>query len=87
MPRFRVTKDISAIPLPRSSRVENRGGRRLGHRYGSDAVGGVGNIFVLKRDFEGADTNVNIGSVTKGSLHDTEVAKSPAMSGTRGSDC
>lgn len=57
--------DLSLIPLGAIERVEvlTDGASAL---YGSDAVGGVMN-FVLRKDFEGAETRLRYGSVTEGS--------------------
>lgn len=59
--------DVSLIPLSAIERVEvlTDGASAI---YGSDAIGGVVN-FVLRKDFEGAETRVRYGSVTQGS-HD-----------------
>lgn len=56
--------DISTIPTSVVDRIEILldGASAL---YGSDAVGGVVNI-ILKREFEGAETRVRLGSVTDG---------------------
>jgi iron complex outermembrane recepter protein len=61
--------DISLIPLEAIERIDvvTDGSSAI---YGSDAVGGVVN-FVLRRDFDGEETNVRYGTVTAGSL--TEV--------------
>lgn len=65
--------DISMIPLAALDRVEvvTDGASAI---YGSDAVGGVVN-FVMRRDFEGAETRVRYGSVTDGSHHDIQAAQ------------
>ena len=57
--------DISLIPLNAIERIEvlTDGASAI---YGSDAVGGVIN-FVLRDDFEGAETHARYGSVTAGS--------------------
>lgn len=56
--------DISLIPLSAIERVDvlTDGASAI---YGSDAVGGVVN-FVLRKDFEGAETRLRYGSVTEG---------------------
>ena len=58
------TTDISLIPLSAVERVEilTDGASAI---YGSDAVGGVVN-FILRDDFQGADTDAGYGSVTSG---------------------
>ncbi len=59
--------DVSLIPLSAVERVDvlTDGASAI---YGSDAVGGVVN-FVLREDFEGAETRVRYGTVTQGN-HD-----------------
>lgn len=59
--------DISMIPLSAVERVDvlTDGASAI---YGSDAVGGVVN-FVLREDFNGAETRLRYGTVTEGS-HD-----------------
>lgn len=59
--------DMSLIPLSAVERIEvlTDGASAI---YGSDAVGGVVN-FVLRKDFEGAETSLRYGTVTEGS-HD-----------------
>jgi len=56
---FGTTADISALPLSAIDRVEilTDGASAI---YGSDAVGGVVN-FILKHDFDGAETNLHTG--------------------------
>ncbi|MEM8985343.1 MAG: TonB-dependent receptor [Pseudomonadota bacterium] len=56
--------DISAIPLTAIARIEalTDGASSI---YGGDAVSGVVN-FVMRDDFEGAETRVNYGLVTEG---------------------
>ncbi|MBY8826597.1 TonB-dependent receptor [Hephaestia mangrovi] len=58
--------DISAIPLEAVDRIEivPDGASAI---YGSDAVGGVGNV-ILKRDFEGLTIGGRIGGATDGGL-------------------
>lgn len=65
--------DISMIPLAALDRVEvvTDGASAI---YGSDAVGGVVN-FIMRRDFDGAETRLRYGSVTDGSHHDTQLAQ------------
>lgn len=56
--------DVSMIPLTAVERIEvvPDGASAI---YGSDAVGGVIN-FILRRDFEGAETRLRYGSVSEG---------------------
>jgi outer membrane receptor protein involved in Fe transport len=56
--------DISAIPVAAIERLEivADGASAL---YGSDAVGGVANI-ILRRDFDGLETDVRLGGATDG---------------------
>ncbi|NJO12975.1 MAG: TonB-dependent receptor [Gammaproteobacteria bacterium] len=58
--------DVSLIPLSAVDRVEilSEGASAI---YGADAVGGVVN-FILKRDFDGAETSVRYGGATDGGL-------------------
>lgn len=58
--------DISAIPLDAVERIEivADGASAI---YGSDAVGGVGNV-VLKRDYDGVGVGTRFGSATQGGL-------------------
>src|SRR5262249_18260396 len=58
--------DVSLIPAAAIARVEvlTDGASAI---YGSDAVGGVVN-FVLRRDFEGAETRMSYGEVVHGGL-------------------
>ncbi|MCD9007041.1 TonB-dependent receptor [Luteimonas sp. XNQY3] len=58
--------DISAIPVEAVERIEivADGASAI---YGSDAVGGVGNV-ILKRDFEGVTIGTRYGSATDGGL-------------------
>lgn len=62
--------DISAIPLDAVERVEvvADGASAI---YGSDAVGGVGNV-ILKRDYDGLALGVRYGGATDGGLATTE---------------
>lgn len=63
---FWNTVDISAIPVEAVERIEivADGASAI---YGSDAVGGVGNV-ILKRDFEGVMLGARHGSATDGGL-------------------
>jgi len=58
--------DISAIPVEAVDRIEivPDGASAI---YGSDAVGGVGNV-ILKRDFEGVTIGARYGGATNGGL-------------------
>lgn len=69
--------DVSLIPLSAIERVEvlTDGASAI---YGSDAVGGVVN-FILRRDFEGAEASLLIGSATEG---DGDVLQAGATAGT-----
>ncbi|MCD9006333.1 TonB-dependent receptor [Luteimonas sp. XNQY3] len=62
--------DISAIPLDAVERIEivADGASAI---YGSDAVGGVGNV-VLKRDYNGVGVGTRFGSATQGGLSTRE---------------
>lgn len=63
---FGQAADVSLIPLSAIERVEvlSDGASAV---YGSDAIGGVVN-FVLRSDFEGAESRVGYGTVTSGGL-------------------
>lgn len=65
--------DISLIPLAAVARVEvlTDGASAI---YGSDAIGGVVN-FVLKKDFDGAETRVAYGGVTSGNLRQADFSQ------------
>lgn len=69
--------DVSLIPLGAIERVEvlTDGASAI---YGSDAVGGVVN-FILRRDFEGAEASVQVGSATGG---DGDVLQAGATAGS-----
>lgn len=60
--------DLSSIPVGAIARIEilTDGASAI---YGSDAVGGVVNM-ILKKDYEGAETRLRLGSVTKGGARD-----------------
>lgn len=60
--------DVSMIPLSAVERVDvlTDGASSI---YGADAVAGVVN-FVLRSDFEGAETSLRYGSVTKGDMEE-----------------
>ena len=63
---FTQAVDISAIPVEAVERIEivADGASAI---YGSDAVGGVGNV-ILKRDFDGVTVNTRYGRATDGGL-------------------
>lgn len=63
---FSQTVDISVIPVEAVERIEivADGASAI---YGSDAVGGVGNV-ILKRDFDGVALGVRYGTATGGGL-------------------
>ncbi|RMB04989.1 TonB-dependent receptor [Eilatimonas milleporae] len=70
---FGEVVDISLIPLPAIDSVEvlPDGASAL---YGSDAVGGVVN-FVLRDDYEGAQTQARYGFVTEGGLDELQLSQ------------
>ena len=65
--------DISLIPLSAVERIEvlSDGASAI---YGSDAIGGVVN-FVLRDDFDGAETNFRFGGVTEGSSQEYQASQ------------
>ena len=65
--------DVSAIPLAAIERVEvlTDGASAI---YGSDAVGGVVN-FVLREDYEGAESRARYGLVTEGDLEEVQLGQ------------
>lgn len=67
---FTQSVDISAIPVEAVERIEivADGASAL---YGSDAVGGVGNV-VLKRDYDGVKVGARFGGATQGGLSTRE---------------
>lgn len=67
---FTQAVDISAIPVEAVERVEivADGASAI---YGSDAVGGVGNV-ILKRDYEGVTVGTRFGHATQGGLASRE---------------
>ena len=68
-----VAVDISVIPLSALERVEilTDGASAI---YGTDAVAGVVN-FVLRDDFDGAETTARFGTVTDGGLEEYRVSQ------------
>jgi len=75
--------DISMIPLTAVERIEivTDGASAI---YGADAVGGVVNI-ILRTKFDGAETRVQLGSVTDGSMHNVQVGQTVGTEWTGGS--
>lgn len=67
---FYQAVDIAAIPVEAVARIEivPDGASAL---YGSDAVGGVGNV-ILRRDFEGLTLGARYGGATEGGLETVE---------------
>lgn len=67
---FGQAVDISAIPVEAVERIDivPDGASAI---YGSDAVGGVGNV-ILKRDYDGVTVGVRYGSATDGGLSSRE---------------
>jgi iron complex outermembrane receptor protein len=65
--------DISAIPATAIERVEvlTDGASAI---YGAEAIGGVVN-FILRSDYDGAETSVRFGSVTDGGLNELRVGQ------------
>lgn len=75
--------DVSMIPLTAIERIEivTDGASAI---YGSDAVGGVVNI-ILRRKFHGAESRVQYGSVSSGSMHNVQVGQTVGNDWTSGS--
>lgn len=75
--------DISLIPLSAIDRVEivTDGASAI---YGSDAVGGVAN-FILRRDYDDAETRVRYGSVSKGDSHELQIGQTLGAAWNAGS--
>ncbi|WP_420430021.1 TonB-dependent receptor domain-containing protein [Kordiimonas sp.] len=65
--------DVSMVPLSAINRVEvlTDGASAL---YGSDAVGGVVN-FILREDYDGAETRLRYGTATSGDLDDIQLGQ------------
>ncbi|MDP3737532.1 MAG: TonB-dependent receptor [Hyphomonadaceae bacterium] len=65
--------DVSLIPAAALDRVEvlADGASAI---YGSDAIGGVIN-FILRDDFEGAETRLSYGGVTRGGLRQSDASQ------------
>jgi len=70
--------DVSLIPLSIVERVEilTDGASAI---YGSDAIAGVVN-FILRDDFDGAETRLRFGSVTEGSSEEYQASQSLGQS-------
>jgi len=75
--------DISAIPVEAVDRIEivADGASAI---YGSDAVGGVGNV-ILKRDFEGVTIGALYGTATEGGLDTREYTATAGTTWSTGS--
>ncbi|MCD7097830.1 TonB-dependent receptor [Stenotrophomonas sp. MMGLT7] len=69
---FTQSVDISAIPVEAVERIEivADGASAI---YGSDAVGGVGNV-ILKREYDGVTVGTRFGRATQGGLASREYA-------------
>lgn len=82
MANFGQAADISLIPVSAIKRVEvlTDGASAI---YGSDAIGGVVN-FVLRDDFEGAETRISHGAVTDGGLHQDTFTQTFGLQWTSG---
>jgi iron complex outermembrane receptor protein len=65
--------DVSMIPLTAIERIETvtDGASAI---YGSDAVGGVVN-FILRSNLEGAESRLQYGSVSNGSMHNVQAGQ------------
>jgi len=79
---FSQSVDISAIPVEAVDRIDivADGASAI---YGSDAVGGVGNV-VLKRDFEGVSIGASQGRATEGGLAKREYTATAGSMWTTG---
>lgn len=74
--------DISMIPLSAIERVEvlTDGASAI---YGSDAIGGVVN-FIMRKDYDGAETRVRYGAATGGGLEEILVGQTFGKTWDRG---
>jgi len=74
--------DVSMIPLSAVERIEimTDGASAL---YGADAVGGVVN-FIMRRDFDGAETRARYGSPTRGGAEEVQASQSLGFGWERG---
>ena len=70
---FTSSFDISAIPLAAIERVEILTDS-ASSVYGSDAVAGVAN-FILKKNYEGAETSAHIGGASNGGATEREASQ------------
>jgi iron complex outermembrane receptor protein len=70
---FTSAVDVSAIPLAAIERVEILTDSASAI-YGSDAIAGVAN-FVLKKDFEGAQTSARIGGASDGGATERQLSQ------------
>jgi iron complex outermembrane recepter protein len=70
---FTSSFDISAIPLAAIERVEILTDS-ASSIYGSDAVAGVAN-FILKKNYEGAETSAHFGGASKGGATEREASQ------------
>lgn len=79
---FSQMVDIGAIPVEAVDRIEivADGSSAI---YGSDAVGGVGNV-ILKRDFEGVAVGARYGQATDGGLSTREYTASAGTTWSTG---
>ena len=74
--------DISVIPISAIKRIDVLTGGASAI-YGADAIGGVVN-YVLRSHEQGAETDLEYGSVTQGGLKDYRASQSAGMSWTGG---
>jgi iron complex outermembrane recepter protein len=74
--------DISSIPVTAIERIEvlTDGASAI---YGSDAVGGVINI-VLRKNYDGAETQVRYGHVTDGDLQEMQASQTVGLNWSQG---
>lgn len=74
--------DISGIPMAALERVDvlTDGASAI---YGSDAVAGVVN-FILRRDYNGAETRMRLGTKTEGDANQYQVGQTFGVSNQRG---
>lgn len=75
--------DLSMIPVSALERIEvlSDGASSI---YGGDAVAGVIN-FVLRKDFEGAETALRYGTVTKGNMDEYRISQTAGAAWQSGS--
>ena len=74
--------DISGIPTAAIDRVDvlTDGASAI---YGSDAIAGVVN-FILRKDYNGAETRVRLGTKTEGDANDYQIGQTFGVSNERG---